>query len=91
MSKKFVARCTGSYDIQADLKIKAMAFAVDNIYHNHRRISVDDVHLSIAGADSYDGFYTVEYSFIFSTFGESELDVEKIIKKGETLEILSVN
>jgi hypothetical protein len=91
VSKKFIARCTGSYDIRADLKIKAMASAIDNIYHDHRRISVEDIHLSIASADSFDGFYTVEYSFIFSTFGESELDVEKIIKKGETLAILSVN
>ena len=89
MSHKYIAQCTGSYDIRADLKIIAMREAVDKIYQNHRRISVDDVHLSIASTDNYDGFYSVEYTFYFTAFGESELDVEKIIQKGEHLEILS--
>lgn len=86
---KYIAECSGKYDIHADLKIKAMAIAIDNIYQNHRRISVEDIHLSVASEDTFDGFYAVEYSFIFTTFGDSELDVEKIIKKGETLNILS--
>lgn len=89
MSYKYIACCTGKYDIRADLKIKAMASAIDNIYHEHRRISVDDVHLSIVSTDEYDGFYTVEYTFYFTAFGESEIDIQKLIKKGETLEILS--
>ena len=90
MSHKYIAQCSGKYDIRADLKVLAMREAVDLIYQNHRRISVDDIHLNIGSIDSYDGFYIVEYSFIFTALCESELDVEKIIKKGEHLEILSV-
>ena len=90
MSNKYTACCTGMYDVRADLKIKAMSKAIDNIYNNHRRISVDDVHLIIASNDEYDGFYTVEYTFYFTAFGESELDIEKLMKRGETLSIISV-
>lgn len=92
MSHKFISQCSGKCDVRADLKIKGLQEALQHIKDNHRRISIDDVHLNISNENAtYNGFYTVEYTFYFTAFAETNLDIEKLIKKGETLEILSVN
>lgn len=87
MSNKYTAWCTGKYYIDASIKIMALQVALEYIKDNHRRMSIDDVHLSITNIDN--NVYTVEYTFYFTTFAESYLDVEKLINKDESFEILT--
>lgn len=87
MSKLFIGKCTGSYEVNAPLKILAFQEALRLVYKYHRRLSVDNIYLYVFASDGDD--YTVNYSFQFSAYGESEIDIQKLIKKGETLEILS--
>lgn len=89
MSNKYTAWCTGKYNIQSSLKIIALQTALEYIKNTHRRMSIDDVHLSIVNIDS--DIYTVEYTFYFTAFAESYLDIEKLIKKDEDFEVLNVN
>lgn len=88
MNNKYVAWCSGKYNIHASIKIMALKIALEYIKSNHRRMSIDDVHLSIT--EIHDDYYTVEYTFYFTAFAESELDIENLINKEEQFEILTV-
>lgn len=91
MRYKYVAECSGTVEVRADLKRLALIKTAELINIEYQKLSVDSMDLEVVSTEeAYAGYYLVHYRFRFVYYAYSEEDVFSLAKGEDKIKIISL-
>lgn len=91
MKSKYVAECSGTVEVRADLKRLALIKTAEIINTEYQKLSVDSMSLEVVSTEeAYAGYYLVRYSFRFVYYADSEEYIFSLAKDEDKITIISL-
>lgn len=91
MKTKYVAECSGTVEVRADLKRLALVKTAELLNTEYQKLSIDSMNLEIVSTEeAYAGYYLVHYSFKFVCYADSEEDIFSLAKGEDKITIISL-
>lgn len=91
MKSKYVAECSGTVEVRADLKRLALVKTAELLNTEYQKLSIDSMRLEVVSTEeAYAGYYLVRYSFRFVYYADSEEDIFSLAKGEDKIKIISL-
>ena len=91
MKAKYVAECSSTVEVRADLKRLALVKTAELLNTEYQKLSIDSMNLEVVSTEeAYAGYYLVHYRFRFVYYADSEEEVFNLAKGEGKITIISI-